>query len=79
MLLDLLSIDGPAPPTSTAANSSLAGLQDADPFAKISLGNLALDGGTAKGPPAVVDPFADLTSMSSPAPSPTAVPSKLNT
>lgn len=81
MLLDLLSLDGPAPATSTAANSSLAGLLDADPVAKIPLGNLSLDGGTAKGSPAVVDPFADLTStaMSAPAPTPTPAPGRLNT
>jgi len=80
MLLDLLSLDGPAPPTSTAANSSLAGLLD-DPIAKSPLGNLSLDGGTPKGPPVVVDPFADLTStaMSAPAPSPTPDPGKPNT
>lgn len=80
MLLDLLSLDGPAPPTSTTTNSSLAGLLD-DPVAKSPLGNLSLDGGAAKGPPVVVDPFADLTSsaMSAPAPSSTSAPSKFNT
>lgn len=72
MLLDLLSLDGSAPPTTTAAVTPLAGLLDADPLAKIPLGNLSLDGGTPKGPPAVVDPFADL--MSAPAPSSTAAP-----
>ncbi|KAG0558689.1 hypothetical protein KC19_10G046900 [Ceratodon purpureus] len=72
MLLDLLSLDGPSPPSTTPAVTPLAGLLDADPLSKIPLGNLSLDGGTPKGPPAVVDPFADL--MSAPAPSSTPAP-----
>ncbi|KAG0565630.1 hypothetical protein KC19_7G002600 [Ceratodon purpureus] len=79
MLLDLLSLDGPAPPTSTATTPPLADLLDADPVANVPLGNLSLDGGIPKGPPAVVDPFADLTSTSIssaavPAPAPAPMP-----
>ena len=86
MLLDLLSLDGPAPPTSTAATPPLAGLLDADPLANVPLGNLSLDGCIPEGPPAIVDPFADLTSTSiaaavavpAPAPAPAPVPGKLS-
>jgi AP-1 complex subunit gamma-1 len=71
MLLDLLSLDGPAPSTSKAASSPLAGLLDVDPVVNAPSGNVSLDG-KPLGPPANVDPFADLTStaMSAPAPAP---------
>ncbi|XP_024401001.1 AP-1 complex subunit gamma-2 [Physcomitrium patens] len=79
MLLDLLSLDGPAPPTSaptSTAAAPLAGLLDVDPLGNIPLGNLSLSGGTPKGPPAVVDPFANLTStaMLASVPSPDPAP-----
>jgi hypothetical protein len=79
MLLDLLSLDGPSPPTTTPAATPLAGLLDADPIAKVPLGNLSLDGGTPKGPPAVVDPFADLMSASAPSSTPAPAPAPGNT
>jgi hypothetical protein len=80
MLLDLLALDGPAPPTSSAATPPLAGLVDVDPLANVPFGNLSLDGGIPKGPPAVVDPFADLASAAirTAAPAPTPAPGKLN-
>lgn len=60
MFLDLLSSDGPAPLATTAA-VPLEGLLDVEPIANTSLGNSSLNGGTPKGPPAIVDPIANIS------------------
>lgn len=66
MLLDLLSLGGPAAsPSSTTVVPPLAGLMDVDPFAKSSLGDLDLTGGQPPlASPVAVDPFASLATPS---------------